>query len=267
MAEWLSTDWASIFLPTMSLPEILVRGALVYLALCLLIRVIPKRHAGRSSISDMLFVVLIAGIAVDGIAKKAESLPDFFLVLLTVFLWSFLLDWLAFRFPRLRPLIEEPPTCLIRDGRILQANLRRELVTEEELKAQLRRQDVDDLSKVKEALLEADGEISVVTKANGDTSGTAPTSPTEETSPCKDEPAPVAAHRLNGHRHPEPPAEDDEDELEAFLAAAERLEAKLAWHQQQAADHQARVAKFREALKRQSGGRKKATDGTRIKHG
>src|SRR5438067_1385224 len=41
----LSVDWAQLFAPQMSLPEILIRGTLIYLALCLLLRVVLKRQA------------------------------------------------------------------------------------------------------------------------------------------------------------------------------------------------------------------------------
>ena len=47
---------------------------------------------------------------------------------------------------------------------MLQRNLRREFITEEELMAELRKQGVRDVSEVKEACLEADGSVSVVRK-------------------------------------------------------------------------------------------------------
>jgi hypothetical protein len=40
-------DWGRLFTPEMSLPELLVRGSLTYLAVCLLLRVVLKRQAGK----------------------------------------------------------------------------------------------------------------------------------------------------------------------------------------------------------------------------
>ena len=56
----------------------------------------------------------------------------------------------------------EAPTCLIRNGRFLRDAMRREMVTEEELLAELRKQGVSDVSQVRQSYLEADGQVSVV---------------------------------------------------------------------------------------------------------
>jgi uncharacterized membrane protein YcaP (DUF421 family) len=56
---------------------------------------------------------------------------------------------------------------LVRNGQLLRRNMRRELITEEELMTQLRLQGVEDLGSVRKACMEGDGQISVV-KANGD---------------------------------------------------------------------------------------------------
>jgi uncharacterized membrane protein YcaP (DUF421 family) len=234
MGNWLTADWSSDFAPKMALTEILLRGVLVYAGLVVLLRVIPKRNAGKTSVGDMLFVVVVAGLAVEGIARPIESLADFLVLLVVVLLCSYAMDWLSFRYQWFRRLIEEPPTCLVRDGEILHENLRAELMTEEELKAHLRRQDVDDVAKVKEAQLESDGEVSVVTKKDDDTDG-CETSPEE----CAGEER-NGVHRLNGR--PRPPHEDAE--VAVFLAAARKLEEKIADHERRAAAYRAALARY-----------------------
>jgi uncharacterized membrane protein YcaP (DUF421 family) len=264
---FLTLDAAELFAPKMSLPEVLVRGLLAYAGLMLLLRVLPKRQVSRTSMGDILFVVLVGGIAVEALVKTAASLPDFLLLLLTVMLLSYACDRLAFRYRGFRRLVQEPPTCLIRDGKVLKDNLRREMVTDEDLMRELRRQDIDDPARVKEAQLEADGEISVVKKPEGGARGRPATAPREE---CDDgacarpagqpdrpsgwEPERngwLGPEHLNGGRSeraerptPEPPEDTGEEpELAAFLAAVEKLRARLHWHQEQ-------VAKLKEALAR-----------------
>ena len=61
-------------------------------------------------------------------------------------------------------LLEGEPTLLIRDGQIVNTNLDRELITEDELRAALRRQGVADPSEVEQAMLETSGAISVIQK-------------------------------------------------------------------------------------------------------
>lgn len=177
-------DFSALFIPKMSLLEIILRGTIAYLGLCVLLRIIPKRQIGRSSISDILFVVLIGGITVDPLTKRAESLTDWFLMLATILLLSYACNALGYRFRWFRMLIQEPPTCLIRGGVILKGNLRREMISEEDLMRELRREGVENPAHVLEAHLEADGEISVV-KKQGFFSRKSLTSPKVE---CGDQP-------------------------------------------------------------------------------
>ncbi|HEV7474473.1 MAG TPA: YetF domain-containing protein [Pyrinomonadaceae bacterium] len=59
-------------------------------------------------------------------------------------------------------MVEPAPLPLIKHGRLLRRNMRHELITEAELMGQLRKQGVADVSKVKEAHIESDGQVSVI---------------------------------------------------------------------------------------------------------
>jgi uncharacterized membrane protein YcaP (DUF421 family) len=85
-------------------------------------------------------------------------------LVITIVGWSYALDWLGYRFPQLQRFLRPPPLRLIKDGQILHRNLRRELITEEELMSQIRQQGIDDISRIKEAVMEGDGRVSVVTE-------------------------------------------------------------------------------------------------------
>src|SRR4051812_13813226 len=98
MSAWFETDWAKAFAPQMSLPEIVVRSLLVYLALCVMLRVVLKRQAGRVSLSDLLVVTLVAGVCRNPLVRDAYSITDGLLVVAFVLFWSYLMDWLSYRF-------------------------------------------------------------------------------------------------------------------------------------------------------------------------
>lgn len=53
--------------------EIALRTTLVYLALVILVRVIPRRRTGHLSPNDMLALILIGGMAADGIMGGSTS--------------------------------------------------------------------------------------------------------------------------------------------------------------------------------------------------
>src|SRR5436190_14245909 len=92
------TDWARLFVPEMSLLEILIRGTLTYVGLCLLLRIVLKRQAGKVSMSDLLVVSIVAGVCRNPLIKDAYSITDGMLVVATVLAWSFFVDWLSYRF-------------------------------------------------------------------------------------------------------------------------------------------------------------------------
>lgn len=158
----LTVNWSRLFVPDTPIIEILLRGSIVYFAIFLLLRLVLKRQAGAVGITDLLVVVLIADAAQNAMADDYHSIPDGLLLVATIVFWSYALDWLGYRFPRLQRLIHPPPLPLVKDGRLLRPNMRRELITEHELMSQLREQGVEDMSSVKMAYMEGDGYISVI---------------------------------------------------------------------------------------------------------
>jgi len=142
--------------------EILLRATAVYLILAVFVRILPKRNAGSLSPNDLIALVVIGGLTADAISVGAESTPDLLLMVGVVFAWDYGFNWLEYRSPRFRKIAQDSPTLLIYNGRILRENLRRELMTEEELAASLRKQGIDDPAKVKQAILEVDGHLSTI---------------------------------------------------------------------------------------------------------
>lgn len=144
--------------------EIFIRGTGAYLTLVVLFRLIPKRNAGHISPNDMLVLIVIGTLGADAVTGGTESFGDILLMILLILGWSFVLDLLENRVPGLRRVLRHPQTLLIKDGRLLRANMRREMITEDEIMAVLRRDGLEDPSAIKSATLEADGDISLIRK-------------------------------------------------------------------------------------------------------
>ena len=62
MDAWLRVDWHALFIPKLSPAEIILRGVIIYVGLCLLLRIVLKRQAGRVALSDLLVITLVAGV-------------------------------------------------------------------------------------------------------------------------------------------------------------------------------------------------------------
>jgi uncharacterized membrane protein YcaP (DUF421 family) len=159
-------DWEGMFMPSTPLLEIFIRGSAMYLGLFLLLRFVLKREAGTVGITDLLLVVLLADAASNGMADDYRSIPDGLLLVATLIFWAYTLNWLGYRFPRVQRLVHPPALLLIKDGRMLPRNMRKEFITVDELKSMLREQGVEDMQEVKAAHMEGDGKISVITQDN-----------------------------------------------------------------------------------------------------
>jgi uncharacterized membrane protein YcaP (DUF421 family) len=160
----MSIDWNSVFIPTVGIAEIVLRGTIMYLGLFAALRFIGRRQAGNFGPADLLVVVLIADAAQNGLGKEYGSITEGLTLVLTIVGWEYLIDWLQYRYPALRSILTPPALTLIQDGRVYRNNLRHELLTEDELRSQLREKEVLSYSEVKVAKLEGDGRLSVIKK-------------------------------------------------------------------------------------------------------
>jgi uncharacterized membrane protein YcaP (DUF421 family) len=160
-------DWQKMFALDTPLLEIVIRGTVIYLALFALLRFVVKREVGTVGIADLLVIVVIADAAQNAMAGSYTSITDGVLLICTIIGWNLALDWLAFRVPAIRRVIEPQPVPLVKNGAMIRRNMRKVLLTEDDLMSQLRLQGCDDISTIKESYMENDGRISVIRHDTG----------------------------------------------------------------------------------------------------
>jgi len=158
----LGFDIGAALTPDVSLLETVVRGVLMYLAIFVLLRVILRGRTSAVSVSDLLVLLLVADAAQNAMAANYQSITSGVVLVGTIVLMSFVMDWLAFRSSSIRRFVHPDRRPLIQDGRVLRRALQQELMTEEELMTQLRLNGVEDVTEVKAAFLEGNGSISVI---------------------------------------------------------------------------------------------------------
>ena len=161
----LGFDIGAALTPDVSLFEIVVRGAVMYFSIFVLLRVILRGRTSAVTMSDLIVMVVIADAAQNAMSNNYTSLTDGIVLVATIVLCSFLVDWLAFRFMVVRRFVHPERTTLVMDGRVLRKALADELMTEGELMTQLRLHDYESLDEVKAVYLEGNGEVSVIPRA------------------------------------------------------------------------------------------------------
>lgn len=157
-------DFGQLFAFTTHPLELVVRGTVMYWFLFLLFRFVLRRDMASIGVADVLLLVLIADASQNAMSGGYESITEGFILVGTIAGWNRLLDIAAYRVPALRRVLEAKPLVLVQDGKLMRRNLRKELITIDELMAKLREEGVDQLQGVKTVTMESDGEISVIKK-------------------------------------------------------------------------------------------------------
>jgi len=155
-------DWDTYFKVAVSPAELAIRGTLVYWFLFLVFRFVLRRDAGAVGIADLLILVLVADASQNAMSGGYTTVAEGAILVGTILGWNWLIDWASFHSPAIARFTTPPPVVLVRHGRIVHRNLRREYLSEEELAGKLRQHGIERLREVKIALMESDGEISVI---------------------------------------------------------------------------------------------------------
>ena len=138
-----------------------VRTAVLYLILIAVIRLMGKRQIGEMEPSEFVVTMLVANLAAIPMQDSGIPLLSGLIPILTVLGIELVLSTLALRSIFLRKLLCGKPVILIRNGIILQDNLRKTSLTLDELTGHLRLKDVLDPKTVQFAILETNGDLSV----------------------------------------------------------------------------------------------------------
>lgn len=155
-------EWGAVFVPDLSLFESFLRGSVVYLSLLVLFRVVLKRQGGSIGVPDIMLVVLVSECVSPALGADAKSLPNGLAAVAALLFWNYALDYLCCRWEWLRKRLEPEPLEIVRGGAPVRAALDAESISGHELAAQLRQHGIDDITKVKSAVLESEGTISVI---------------------------------------------------------------------------------------------------------
>lgn len=142
--------------------DIVVRAALAFLFIFILTRILGRRELNSLEPFDLILLVMLGDLVQQGITQSDFSVTGLMLAAGTIALMTVLISYLGFRFRRLRPILDGEPIVIVQDGKPIDANLRRERLTEEELMSQARLQGIENLDQIKWAVLEKTGAVSFI---------------------------------------------------------------------------------------------------------
>ena len=150
------------------LPGVILRTAIVYVALVLGFRFLGKREAGQLSTLDLVVLLVISNAVQNAMVGENTSLIGGLLAAAVILVLDLLLHAAADRWRPIRDALDGEPTILVDHGKILFDNLRREGISDRELAVALRQNQLLQADEALYVFLETNGQISVIPRRDGD---------------------------------------------------------------------------------------------------
>jgi uncharacterized membrane protein YcaP (DUF421 family) len=141
--------------------ELILRGALVYIFLLVLLRVTGKRQVGQLSPFDLVLLLVLSNAVQNAMTGSDNSVTGGILCAVTLVILNYLVGLATFKSKRLEALVEGRPEILIHNGVLFPEVLERQKLTHHELNSALRAAGCACVEEVHFAIIENDGQITV----------------------------------------------------------------------------------------------------------
>jgi uncharacterized membrane protein YcaP (DUF421 family) len=148
-------SWSSTF-------EVAVRTAVAYVAVVAALRVTGEQVLAKMTAYDLIVSITLGSVLAQIPFSSDVAIIDGIVILITFIALQEVIRWLQARSPRIRSFVIEEPRLVVWNGRLLEDRIERWRLTVPEVRAAIRRAGLAGVSEVKAAVLENDGEWSIV---------------------------------------------------------------------------------------------------------
>jgi len=142
--------------------QIIVRAAIVYVAVLIGLRLTGRRAIGQLNAIDVVLILIVANAVQNAMIGPDTSVIGGLIAAATLFVVDSGLIGAFRRNERARRFFVGTPVVLINHGQVVEQNMRKERISPDELAEALHEHGVDNVSQVKSCILEVDGSLSVV---------------------------------------------------------------------------------------------------------
>ncbi|WP_245251137.1 DUF421 domain-containing protein [Paenibacillus turicensis] len=146
----------------------MIRSISAFILLLVIARMLGKQTLSNMNFHDFVTAVIMGAIAANLAFNEKMEVTHLLISLIVFTGTSYLLSKLNLRSRKIRLLAEGSPTVLIEGGKVLEQNLSKNKITLDSLNQALRQKEVFDINEVEYALLEVNGQVSVMKKKNSE---------------------------------------------------------------------------------------------------
>ena len=159
--------------------DIVLRATVIFLTLYVVVRLLGKRELGQMTPFELIVLVVIGDLIQQGVTQNDFSVAGAIIAVSTIAFWALVFSWLSYLSPWAERHLEGEPRVIIRDGELLEANLRRSRLTRSEIESEMRLAGIARMADVAWGILEPRGKISFIQRAD-DGGGEPPPQPKGE---------------------------------------------------------------------------------------
>ena len=145
--------------------KVTIATVISYLTLLFIIRIMGKRTLAKLTAFDFVVTVTLGSTLSSMLLNKVPLLDGTVAVLLIISL-LYLVAYLVQRSEKFEKLINHSPTLLYYNGQFMKKAMKKERITEEEIRAEIRSYRLEQLSEVRAVVMEINGTFSVIKKEN-----------------------------------------------------------------------------------------------------
>lgn len=142
--------------------SIAVRTLIVLVSLVFGLRLLGKRQMGQFNIYDLALIMLLANAVQNAMTNGDGHILTGIISAGVLFLMGWVMSRAFIRLPKLQQHIVGASTLLVNNGQFIKDHMRSERVSEDQIMTAMRQHGIGELSKVRMAVLEVDGTISIV---------------------------------------------------------------------------------------------------------
>jgi uncharacterized membrane protein YcaP (DUF421 family) len=141
---------------------IAARTAIVFAVCVIGLRFLGKRQIGQFNVYDLAMIMALANAVQNAMTSGTGNFTTGVVCAGVLLILGRLITGLMTRWPKIERNLCGTPTVLVNEGKIIEPSLLRVGITEDELEQSLREHGFTDVNKVKMAVLEIDGALSIV---------------------------------------------------------------------------------------------------------
>lgn len=142
-----------------------IRTVILFAMVFIGLRIMGKRQIGQLQPFELVIVILLAELAALPMANSGVPLVNGILPILILVLAQVLLSYVSLKSLWARGVICGTPSIVIKNGRIMEKELRKIRYNINDLLEQLRAKDIFNIADVEFAILETSGELNVISKS------------------------------------------------------------------------------------------------------